>query len=60
MPTIVHELTTPAPLEAVWWALHAVDQLHTRPVVGFVVDTVMAEPDVRMVTFATAARFASA
>ncbi|MCB0999415.1 MAG: SRPBCC family protein [Acidimicrobiales bacterium] len=54
MASVVKSFITSAPLDAVWDALRAVDQLHTRLVPGFVVDTAM-DGHTRLVTFASGA-----
>lgn len=51
MATVRRELTTDAAVDAVWDAISDVGALHTRPVPGFVINTVM-DGDARMVTFA--------
>ena len=50
MATIAEEIVTTAPPERVWDAIRDVGALHTRLVVGFVVDTRL-EPGARVVTF---------
>jgi len=50
MATIAEEIVTTAPPEGVWDAIRDVGALHTRLVVGFVVDTRL-EPGARVVTF---------
>lgn len=50
MATIVEEIVTTAPPDLVWDAISDLGALHTRLVVGFVVDTRL-EPGARIVTF---------
>lgn len=50
MASITQEIITSAPPERVWDAIRDVGALHTRLVVGFVVDTRL-EPGARIVTF---------
>jgi polyketide cyclase/dehydrase/lipid transport protein len=50
MATIAEEIVTAAPPELVWDAVRDIGALHTRLVVGFVVDTRL-EPGGRVVTF---------
>jgi hypothetical protein len=49
--TVRKEITTSAPLDAVWDAIADIGALHTRLVPGFVVHTEL-EPGARVVTFA--------
>jgi hypothetical protein len=50
MATVVEEIVTAAAPEQVWDAIADIGALHTRLVVGFVVDTRL-EPGARVVTF---------
>lgn len=50
MASITEEITTSAHPERVWDAIRDIGALHTRLVVGFVVDTRL-EPGARIVTF---------
>ena len=50
MASVTHEITTSARPERVWDAIRDIGALHTRLVVGFVLDTRL-EPGVRIVTF---------
>ena len=50
MATITEEIVTSAPPELAWDAISDIGALHTRLVVGFVVDTRL-EPGARVVTF---------
>ena len=50
MATVAEEIVTTAPPALVWDAVRDVGALHTRLVVGFVVDTRL-EPGARVVTF---------
>jgi len=52
MPSIHEEITVASSPGAVWDVVRDVGAVHTRFAPGFVVDTVMDEPDERIVTFA--------
>jgi hypothetical protein len=49
--SIIKEVETTAPVDAVWSAIRDIGALHTRLVPGFVTDTII-DGDARIVTFA--------
>jgi carbon monoxide dehydrogenase subunit G len=52
MTTLREQVILDASPDAVWDAMRDIGALHTRLVPGFVTDTRLEEPDVRVVTFA--------
>jgi carbon monoxide dehydrogenase subunit G len=52
MATIIEEIVVAEPVDQVWARLADVGAIHTQLAPGFVVDTRMEAPDVRVVTFA--------
>jgi carbon monoxide dehydrogenase subunit G len=51
MTTLHNQITIAASPESVWDAMRDIGALHTRLVPGFVADTRLESPDVRVVTF---------
>jgi carbon monoxide dehydrogenase subunit G len=51
MPTLSNQVTINASPETVWAAMRDIGALHTKLVPGFVTDTRLEGPDVRVVTF---------